>query len=167
MIIVHAFGTKQKDGSLNAKTYTKWKDLLEFFKNEEIIQVGVKGDQQIAKNFQVNKSIRQVQEFLKACEFFISIDSFLPHAAHLVGKKGVVIWSQSDPNIYGYPENLNLLRDRKYLRPDQFGMWEGCPHNPDAFMSAREIYEKIIKWRGDKIVSSIPTMNSFKLHRDL
>jgi hypothetical protein len=58
-------------------------------------------------------------------------------------KPGVVLWSLSNPNFFGYNYNLNILKDSKYLRPDQFGIWEQAIYNPDAYLDANTIYNKI------------------------
>ena len=71
------------------------------------------------------------------------MDSFLPHLAQQVEKPGVVIWSVSDPEIFGYKNNLNILKDRKYLRGNQFDIWEAGSYNPEAFLKAEEVYSVI------------------------
>lgn len=48
-------------------------------------------------------------------------------------KKGIVLFAKSDPEIFGYPENINLLKDKKYLRWDQFGPWEATDFVEEAF----------------------------------
>ena len=53
---------------------------------------------------------------------WISVDSFFQHfCSYYKIPNGIVIFSQSDPNIFGYPGNINILKDRAYLRPDQIG----------------------------------------------
>ena len=54
-------------------------------------------------------------------------------------KKGIVLWSVSDPNIYGHPENINLIKDRSYLVENQFLWWELVSYNPDAFVKPKEV----------------------------
>jgi hypothetical protein len=63
-------------------------------------------------------------------------------AKHL-GKPGIVLWSVSDPEIFGYPENLNLLKDRKYLRKDQFAVWEAVTLDPETFVGPEEVYRAL------------------------
>jgi hypothetical protein len=54
-----------------------------------------------------------------------------------------VIFSQSDPVIFGHPDNVNLLKDRKYLRELQFQTWMGVPYNEDAFVSPDEVVNAV------------------------
>lgn len=149
MIVIHALGKKQRNGSPNAKTYPYWGKLISLLEKEyeKIIQVGIKGEKILVRDFRANLSIRELEDLLRGCKFWVAIDSFLPHLAHHVGKPGVILWGQSDPNIYGYAENLNLLKDRKYLRKDQFGVWEGHPYEEDAFVKADDVFALIGEWQ--------------------
>lgn len=149
MILIHAVGTRQKNGDVNAKTYPYWPELLKLLRPRfgEVTQVGIKGDQQLVKNFKANLSIAELTELLQQSDLWVSIDSFLPHLAHHCAKPGVVLWGPSDPLIYGYPENLNLLKDRSLLRKDQFGIWDGYPFDPRAFVEAREAANQIEEYR--------------------
>ena len=62
-------------------------------------------------------------------------------------KHGVVLWSLSDPAIFGYEENLNLLKDRAYLRAKQFRVWEEQSCVPDAWLEPDEVVARIREWR--------------------
>lgn len=138
-IIISPYSRKLRNDNNNAKNYPYWEELvLELKKlNFFVIQIGIIGEDFIkgVDEFQFNKSLEEIEELLKNSELFISVDNFLPHLAHSVGVNGVVIFSRSDPYIYGYKENANILKDRKYLREDQFGMWEHCEYIEDSFVS--------------------------------
>jgi hypothetical protein len=54
-----------------------------------------------------------------------------------------VIWSQSNPLIFGHEENINLLKDKKYLRKEQFYLWEQCEYNKDAFVEPTTVLKHI------------------------
>lgn len=143
MILIHPFPAKIHDGLVNAKTYPWWSDLIRLLSTHRIVQVGLEGEEQLVNDFRKNLKLKEISELIKQSYFWLSIDSFLPHLAHHVNKPGVVIWGVSDPLIYGYSENLNLLKDRKYLRKNQFGIWNEQSYVEDAFMKPGEIYEKI------------------------
>ena len=66
-----------------------------------------------------------------------------PHLAHHVKKQGVVLFGYSDPKIFGYQENLNILKNRSLLRPNQFDTWENCVFNPNIFVKPDEIIKQI------------------------
>jgi len=56
----------------------------------------------------------------------------------------VVLWSVSDPLIYGHSENINLLKDRSYLAQNQFLWWDFTEYNPDAFLKPEEVIKYIL-----------------------
>lgn len=68
-----------------------------------------------------------------------SLDSFFQHLAWKEGKKGIVLWSVSDPNIFGHPTNINLLKDRANLAKNQFLWWDYTEHDPNKFVKPDEI----------------------------
>ena len=50
----------------------------------------------------------------------------------------------SDPLIFGDENNINILKDRKYLRADQFNFWDSVPPNIESFVEPEHIVNKII-----------------------
>ena len=145
MILIHAHPAKIHDGLVNAKSYPWWSELIRLLSGQHIIQIGLEDEEQLVNDFRKNLKLKDIENLVKDCYFWISIDSFLPHLAHHLSKPGVVIWGVSDPNIFGYSENLNILKDRKYLRKNQFGIWSEQSYVEDAFLKPQEIYEKISK----------------------
>ena len=108
---------------------------------EPIVQIGVEGEVQLVDDFRKGLPISQLKELLRECRTWISCDSFFQHLGWIEGKKGIVLWSVSDPLIYGHPENTNLLKDRKYLAGNQFLWWEAYDHNEETFVPAREVFK--------------------------
>jgi hypothetical protein len=86
--------------------------------------------------------LESLLELLKRCETWISVDNFFPHLANLQKKAGYVIWGQSDPKIFGYAYNNNLLKDRLFLREKQFDIWECVEYREDVFLTPEEIVKK-------------------------
>ena len=78
------------------------------------------------------------------CKTWISIDSFLPHMVNNMEEivTGNVIFGLSDPKIYGYPYNNNILKSEQLLRPDKFGIWN-FEQNPDVFETPEIIFSKL------------------------
>lgn len=140
MIIISPFSKKLRNGGENPKNYPYWKELISLI-DEPIIQVGVDGENQLVSDFRKNLKIPQLIELIHECRTWISVDSFFQHLAWDVGKPGIVLWGQSDPIIFGHPENINLLKDRKYLRENQFWWWEQCEYRSDAFVKPEEVIE--------------------------
>lgn len=138
MIVISPYSKKLLNGKENPKNYPYWRELIAMI-DDHIVQVGVEGEEQLVPDFRKNLSISELRQLLRECKTFISCDSFVQHLGWDVGKKGIVLWSVSDPNIYGHPENINLLKDRKYLAENQFLWWEFVNHNPESFVSPEEV----------------------------
>lgn len=146
-IIISPYARKLPNGKINAKQWPFFPELVKLLQKDgyEIIQLAENMDEPNigADGYFCNQPLAEIEVLLLQCDFFISIDSFLPHLANTIGRSGVVLWGQSDPNIFGYVHNLNILKDRQYLRPDQFGLWTQCEFKPEAFMPAQEVYEML------------------------
>src|SRR4030095_1959806 len=104
------------NGKPSPKDYPHAKKLAELWEKEHnVIQVGGNGDEQVAKELRRNLSFEQVGELIKGCDTGICVDSYLQHHFWFAGKRAIVLFGISDPIIFGHPENLNLLGDRKFL----------------------------------------------------
>lgn len=136
------------DGKPHPKNYPYWSDLIKLLKSDghSIIQIGVTGEEKLTEDFRLDLKIPKLVELVKDIDLFISVDTFLPHMAHHYGKHGIVIFSQSDPVIFGYPENINILKDKKYLRKNQFWLWSQCEYIEDAFVHPSIIAEAVKKF---------------------
>ena len=137
MILISPFAQKLRNGMPNPKSPAPewWQQVIERLGSETVVQLGVKGEPQLAADFRQNLPLAQIMNLVLACDTWMSPDSFLPHLAQYKGApSGVVIWSRSDPKVFGYPENTNLLKDRAYLRKNTFGMWEEESYIPAAFI---------------------------------
>ena len=149
MIIVSPYSKKLLSGKQNPKNYPFWKSLIHLFSAKyQIIQIGIEGEEKLVNDFRKNIPLEEIKKLLSECEFWMSPDNFLPHLAHHVKKPGAVLWSVSDPNIFGYPENLNILKDRKYIRPNQFDMYDNTPYNIEAFVKPDEVLIQVSSFFG-------------------
>lgn len=128
----------------NPKNYPYWPELIEFLRpGNDIYQIGLTGEEPLVENLIFDLSMPKLKEFIKDMDIFVSVDNFFPHFAHHYGKHGIVLWGRSDPEIFGYKDNLNLYKDPKYLRPDQFQIWEACDRIPEAFVEPELVLEAI------------------------
>ena len=128
------------------KNYPYWNDVVKGVTGEfDTVQIGCNGEEIIegVDCFIAGLSFKEIEDRVRECDVWASVDNFLPHLAHLIGKPGVVIWSRSDPNIFGYKENINLLKSRKYLMQDQFMRWEDVDYVEDAFVSPDKVIQAI------------------------
>jgi hypothetical protein len=143
MIIISPYSKQLRNGQNNPKNYPWWPELISLIKYDTIVQVGIEGEKQLVEEFYKNLSLKELEKLIKECRTWISVDSFFQHLAWDVGKSGIVLWGQSDPLIFGHPENINLLKDRKYLRKKQFWWWEQCEYNANAFVKPKEVLKHL------------------------
>jgi len=142
----------------HAKSYPYWAELVQKLKGAgyKIIQIGRKGEEPINGCEHVwDKTFKALETMLLDCRCWIAVDNFLGHFINTLDVivPGITIWGESDPKIYGYNYNLNILKDPKYLRSDQFGWWvnrektpwEYRPRNNEMYESANIVFEKIMK----------------------
>lgn len=131
----------------NPKNYPYWHELIVLLKKgmpgETLIQVGVKGEPQLVQDFRENLSVQNLRDLLTECTTWISVDSFFQHLGWSEGKKGVVIFSRSDPLIFGHRENINLLKSREYLRPNQFLTWAQSSIIPESYVPPEVVLESV------------------------
>ena len=142
MIIISPYSKALLNGKQNPKNYPYWKELIEMI-DEPIIQVGIEGEKQLVPDFRKNLPITELRKLIQECRIWISCDSFFQHLGWDEGKKGIVLWGVSDPLIYGHPENINLLADRKHLAENQFLWWEFVEHRNERFVKPKIVLEHL------------------------
>jgi ADP-heptose:LPS heptosyltransferase len=144
MIVISPFAKELRNGKHNPKSPTVeyWKELIELI-DEPIIQIGIEGEIQLVADFRRNLTLEGLKDLIKECRTWISCDSMFQHLAWDQGKPGIVLWSVSDPLIFGHPENINLLKDRSCLADEQFMWWEFVDHNPDKFVKPEEVIQYV------------------------
>ena len=144
MIIIAPYAQKLRNGKQNPKNYPYWEELISQI-NEPIVQVGIEGEKQLVDDFRKDLPISELRKLVGECRTWISCDSFFQHLGWDEGKQGIVLWSVSDPLIFGHPENINLLKDRSTLVENQFLWWEFVEHKNDRFVKPKEILEYLNK----------------------
>lgn len=149
MIIIFPFAKNLRNGSLHhPKNYPYWKDLIPLIKeiDSNIIQVGIDGEEDLSTgDFRKNLSLPKLSKIILESDTWIGVDSFGQHLCWDLGKRGIVLWGQSDPLIFGHHENINLLKSRQSLRENQFWMWEQTNYDPSVFVQPEEVIEALNK----------------------
>lgn len=135
-----------QDKQTNPKNYPYWKEVIAALRAQGIrtIQVGAGGEKPIgADEIKLGLSFSDLKKLLEASSTWASVDNFFNHFATYHKKRGVAIFGRSDPNIFGYSENINLLRDRACLREKQFWMWEQDTFRADVFVGPEIVVNAI------------------------
>jgi len=135
-IVLSLFSRKLRNGNRNPKDYHWANELTELLnKNYHTIQIGITGEPSIgAKEVVLDKTMQDLTNIILDCDVWISVDNFLPHMMNCVGKPGVVIWGKSDPKIFGYKQNMNILKSDEFLRKNQFDIWENESYDEKVFV---------------------------------
>ena len=142
MIIISPYAKALRNGKTNAKNYPYWKELIRLI-DKPIVQVGIEGEEQLVDDFRKNLSLNELGKLVDQCKTWISCDSFFQHFSWDKQKYGIVLWSVSDPLIFGHPENINLLKDRNNLVENQFLWWENTEHDAKKFVSPEIVIESL------------------------
>lgn len=140
-IILFPYAKKMRVDKPHPKNYPYWPELVKLLEDDghKLLQLGVEGEDQLVSNFKKNLSYDDLVQEVNACDTWIGVDSFGQHLAWSLNKRGIAIFGQSDPNIFGHEENINLLKDRKYLREQQFWLWEQADFNADSFVTPEDV----------------------------
>lgn len=143
MIVIAPYAKPLLSGKRNPKNYPFWDALIPLLP-KPIVQVGVDGEKQLVPDFRKNLPIHVLRNLIGECDTWISCDSFFQHLGWDEGKPGIVLWSVSDPNIFGHPENINLLKSRDCLAPNQFLWWDHYDYDPDRFVSPEVVVKALV-----------------------
>jgi len=145
MILISPFAKAMRDGKPHPKNYPWWPEVIAKI-DEEVIQVGIEGELQLVPTFHKGLSLTELGELVQQCTTWLSVDTFLQHFCWDLQKPGIVIFGQSDPIIFGHPENINLLEDRKYLREKQFWLWEQISYNDECWVTPNKVLAELAKF---------------------
>ena len=134
-----------RNGKEHPKNYTMWPELVALLEEagHHLTQVGVSGEIKLVDNFIPDLTYTELCGRIASCDTWIGVDSYGQHLAWSVGKRGITIFGQSDPLIFGHSQNINLLKDRKYLRSQQFWLWEQCDADPDVWVEPAVVVEAL------------------------
>ena len=133
------------------KSYPFWEELITLLRAKypsvKLFQIGRRNETLLTgvDDHFMELPLRSVEELIKGCRMWVSVDNFLQHLVNSMMEqvRGVVLWGVSNPELFGYDYNLNILRSKSYLRPDQFGVWPGFKKKVDSFERPEKVVERI------------------------
>ncbi len=149
-ILIAPYSNRLPNG-VNPKSFPHWNSLVKLLVRDgyQVTQKGVAGEEKIegVTRLILNAPFVQIRNLVLGHDTFVSVDSWLPHFVHAekLNKRGIVLFGPSDPRIFGYPANVNLLRGRDYLRPHQFQTWNEWPYDPQSFVFAENVLPEVHK----------------------
>ena len=147
-ILLSLSSRKMRNGKTNPKDYPYGDELVELLQKEGYAVVQARTTDNLvleqANEVQTNLSLKQLAQLIQECDAIIAVDNFIQHYATYLNKKPIiVIFSKSDPLIYGYSQNINILKSRNYLMKNQFQTWEQDVFDKDAFVKPEVIIKKL------------------------
>lgn len=146
-ILIFPWAKILRNNQRHPKNYPWWPELIKLLQQSghHVTQVGLAGEPQLVTDFRTNLPIAELEKLILEYDTWFSVDSFGQHLAWSVGKKGIAIFGPSDPNIFGHHENINVLKDRKYLRERQFWWWEQDQFREDCWVEPEKIYQIFVE----------------------
>ena len=144
-VLIHPYSSRTTKRNPKEPSPEYWDMVCMQLNNKyKLIQLGATGDRKInAHQHKWNLSRSEIEKELEGCHSFIAVDSFLPHLNDLkVKKRGIVLWSATDPNIFGYSYNYNLYLNAYNVVP--WATWEYVEWK-DVFVSPIEVVEALEK----------------------
>lgn len=147
MILAFPWSRPTTEGKPSPKNYPHWPgvvtSLLE--KGYRVHQVSCKDEPGLGCTVRSDDlPLAEIERLLRACLAWVSVDSFVPHMAWTLKEPGVVIFGKSDPEIFGHAENTNLLKDRRFLRIRQFGLWSQEEPYAAAFVGPEVVVAAVL-----------------------
>lgn len=150
-LIISPYSRRIAGLNRNPKDYPWWDRLVHLLKSAgyHLTQIGVTGEKVIPQVDEClfDLPIPSLVDMLNRYHAFISVDNFFQHLCHYYGFRGVVLFGQSDPEIFGHESNVNLLKSRSLLRPDQFGRWDQAPIKDHAFVDPGEVMRELAAFK--------------------
>jgi ADP-heptose:LPS heptosyltransferase len=142
LILISPWSRKTTDGKLSPKNYPHWPAVVEALAKAgyDVLQLSCKGEADVPLAARRdNLPLSEIALLMNECQTWASVDNFFHHMAWTVGEPGVVIFGSSDPEIFGHAENINLLKDRRFLREWQFRHWSQESIRPEIFVGPEAV----------------------------
>ena len=137
-IIISPWSRPLRDGKENPKHYPYWTGLIKLLheNNWDTIQIGLAGEKMLpCRNIKCGLNLNELAELINKCDTWISVDNFFQHYATQLGIQGICLFGPTNPDIFGYKSNINLLKDKSLLATNQFLRMEDIPFQAERFVS--------------------------------
>lgn len=145
-VLISPWARNTTDGKKSPKNYPHWFEVVAALKKggHDVVQLSCKGEMDVPGSMRMDDlSFEEISELTKDCKAWASVDNFFHHMAWTIGEPGVVIFGSSDPEIFGHPENINLLKDRRFLREWQFRLWSQETMRPEIFVGPEAVVSAV------------------------
>jgi ADP-heptose:LPS heptosyltransferase len=90
---------------------SNWEALVSYFKDFGFIHLGCKSLHSVSGAIDVSYlGLRQQISVLNSCKGFVGLDSFFAHCTSALGVRGVVLFGDSTPTVWGHYNNINIYK---------------------------------------------------------
>ena len=144
-IIISPFSRKLRNDKRNPKNFPYWDEVTEVIRKKKpdvmTIQVGIPVEENIgADERKDDLGFEELADLVRQSHLWMSVDSFFQHFCNAYKlRRGIVIFGPSDPLLFGYSHNINLIKDRSCMRPDQWNIWEALDYKKSVFPSVKDV----------------------------
>ena len=157
-VLLSPFCKPMRNDKRNPKEYPWWNDVVKQLVEHDVgvVQLSTKVDPTLPGTFlrYDDLSYSDIVEAVNVFDVWLSCDSFLPHLCYAYGlKPGVVVWGKSDPRVFGYPCNKNLIKSEGCLRRYQFNIWEEEQYDERVFVRPAVVMESVLSLLSRHIVN--------------
>jgi ADP-heptose:LPS heptosyltransferase len=115
-----------QNGKPNPKNWPYWFELISLLVSagHHIEQCGEEHDTRICGSFIHRISMETVIEDLNRYDLCLCVDTWLQHAAVAAGVPAVVIWTATNPEVFGNAANINVVAESPRFAKDQYAKME-------------------------------------------
>jgi len=125
-----------------AKEWPFFEEFISLNPEVDFIEVLVEGQTPTKGASAIYGTRKEILQELRNADLFISIDSWLQHLASMqTDKLGLVIFSRSNPAIFGYPKFNNVFKDSKYFKSNPYDTWLPSDVIMESFVSVERVQE--------------------------
>lgn len=146
-LIISPYSKKLLGKDFSPKDYPHWIELIESLNNHfTTVQIGEIKEKELNCNELILGA--SFEELVKLTEGknWLSVDSFLPHLINSTHKtSGVVIFGISDPEIFGYGYNMNVIKGHQFIKKNKFEFYSEKDVNLDAWLKPNILSKIILK----------------------
>lgn len=150
--LISPFSSWLPNGKDNPKNYPYWQEVIDLLlkHNIKIIQIGADKSKPFnnISQYYYNLSYQEILQLLQSTDLWLAVDNFLQHLARFTEplKNGVVIWGPSNPSLFGYEDNLNLYKDKKYFRIHQFATWFDVIFDLEGWIEPEKVVDSTLEF---------------------
>lgn len=91
----------------------KWNQLVANHPDIIFIQLGYEKEEKVEGSVDLRgkTTLRQAMSIIKHSDSFVGIESFFAHVTNAFNKKGVVLFMDSSPMLWGHENNINIYKN--------------------------------------------------------